>query len=130
MGKDVHAPGWYVHLEPGRCFLGAGVWRPDSPSLKKVRSYIDQHGKTWASIVRRSEKADWELAGDTLSRPPQGYSAEHPWIELLKRKDHILLHSFEDQRAAEKGFDKFVLQKFRSSRPFMEQLCESLGVPF
>ena len=28
LGRDVHAPGYYVHLEPGRCFLGAGIWRP------------------------------------------------------------------------------------------------------
>src|SRR5262245_55284310 len=27
-GKDVHAPGFYLHLEPGTVYMGAGLWRP------------------------------------------------------------------------------------------------------
>ena len=30
-GKDAHAPGFYLHLEPGMCFAACGVWRPDRP---------------------------------------------------------------------------------------------------
>ena len=30
-GKDAHAPGFYLHLEPGMCFAGCGIWHPDSP---------------------------------------------------------------------------------------------------
>ena len=26
MGKDVHAPGFYFHIEPGVVFVGAGLW--------------------------------------------------------------------------------------------------------
>ena len=26
MGKDVHCPGFYLHIEPKECFLGAGIW--------------------------------------------------------------------------------------------------------
>ena len=37
MGKDAHAPGFYLHLEPENVFLGAGSWRPDGPSLLKIR---------------------------------------------------------------------------------------------
>ena len=33
-GKDVHAPGFYLHLAPGEVFAGFGIWRPDSPSLE------------------------------------------------------------------------------------------------
>ena len=32
-GKNAHAPGFYLHLEPGECFAGCGVWRPDSNAL-------------------------------------------------------------------------------------------------
>ena len=40
-GKDVHAPGFYVHLEPGQCFLAAGLWHPESSALKAIRERID-----------------------------------------------------------------------------------------
>ena len=40
-GKDAHAPGFYLHLEPGMCFAGCGVWRPDGPTVTKIREAID-----------------------------------------------------------------------------------------
>ena len=28
-GKDVHSPGFYLHLEPGGCFAASGLWHPE-----------------------------------------------------------------------------------------------------
>ena len=39
-GKDVHTPGFYLHLEPGACFAAAGLWHPDAAALAKVREAI------------------------------------------------------------------------------------------
>ena len=131
LGKDVHAPGWYVHIEPGQCFLGAGVWRPDSASLRQIRRSIDQDGKQWAGILKRAGLVrDWELGGESLSRPPQGFSKDHPYLELLKYKDHILLHKFSDKQVYAEDFETYVLKRFKSSLPYMIQLCQALGVPF
>ncbi|MGH8875660.1 MAG: DUF2461 domain-containing protein, partial [Acidimicrobiia bacterium] len=33
-GGDVHAPGFYLHLEPGSCYFGMGVWQPDTPTAR------------------------------------------------------------------------------------------------
>ena len=41
LGKDVHAPGFYLHIEPGNCFIGTGIWRPESLFLNKIREFID-----------------------------------------------------------------------------------------
>ena len=43
-GKDVHAPGLYVHLAPGELFLGAGMWHPDREPLKQIREAIEELG--------------------------------------------------------------------------------------
>ncbi len=32
-GRDVHAPGFYVHIATDECFLAAGVWRPERDAL-------------------------------------------------------------------------------------------------
>ena len=29
VGRKVHGPGFYLHLQPGSVFTGAGIWRPD-----------------------------------------------------------------------------------------------------
>ncbi len=37
IGKDVHAPGFYFHIDREQIFIGAGIWHPDSSTLKKIR---------------------------------------------------------------------------------------------
>jgi uncharacterized protein (TIGR02453 family) len=50
-GRDVHCPGFYLHLEPGRCFLGAGIWRPDSKALRAIRDFIADNPGGWRKAV-------------------------------------------------------------------------------
>src|SRR6476620_9301501 len=40
-GKKSGLAGYYFHLEPGRSFLGGGLWQPEPDKLKKVRQEID-----------------------------------------------------------------------------------------
>jgi uncharacterized protein (TIGR02453 family) len=83
-GKDVHTPGFYLHLEPSACFAAAGLWHPDAGALAKVREAIVARSAKW-----KSARAGLPLEGDRLRRPPRGYDANHPFIEDLKRKDFI-----------------------------------------
>ena len=39
-GKDVHAPGFYLHLDPAESFAGGGLWRPDPSTANRVREKI------------------------------------------------------------------------------------------
>ena len=34
-GKDVHSPGFYLHLEPGGCFAASGLWHPEPRRFSK-----------------------------------------------------------------------------------------------
>ena len=38
--RDVHAPGFYLHIEPGNCFMGAGLWRPETRVAYDIRERI------------------------------------------------------------------------------------------
>lgn len=69
-GKDVHSPGFYLHLEPGGCFGGAGLWHPDTPTLKKVRDAIVKRPTAW----KKALKGKIALEGDALKKPPKGYN--------------------------------------------------------
>ncbi|MGA2963471.1 MAG: TIGR02453 family protein, partial [Candidatus Korobacteraceae bacterium] len=66
-GKDVHAPLFYLHLEPRACFAAAGVWHPDNRTLTRIRVAIVQQPAQWAKVTRKLE-----LEGDSLTRPPRG----------------------------------------------------------
>ena len=72
-GKDVHAPGFYVHIEPGDCFVGVGIWRPDALALGKIRDVIaEQPGKWETAISGKAFNKLFTLSGDSLTNPPRG----------------------------------------------------------
>ena len=64
LGKDVHAPGFYVHIANDECFLAVGCWHPDSEALGKIRDLIVDSPKQWFS-ARNNHKfiSKWTLSG-------------------------------------------------------------------
>src|ERR1041385_1103626 len=49
--KDVHAPGYYLHLAPDDVFFACGMWRPDGPSLALIRDRIVAKPDAWRAAV-------------------------------------------------------------------------------
>lgn len=129
LGKDVHAPGFYVHVAADGCFLGAGCWHPEADALGRIRDLVAARPERWfAARDDRKFAAQWELAGDSLTRPPRGYAADHPAVEDLKRKDFIALAPLGFDEAVGKGLVKLAGARFAAAAPFMKFLCEALGV--
>ena len=130
-GKDVHCPGFYLHIEPKECFLGAGIWHPDNPSLSRIRAAIDEDPAGWKRARdNRKFRANFEPSGDSLKRPPRGYDADHPWIEDLKRKDHFGLKTMDAKDITADRFIDDVAAAFTTAKPYMRFLCDSLTIPF
>lgn len=131
LGKDVHAPGFYVHVANDGCFFGAGCWHPESGALGRIRDLIAAKPERWQALLKeRSFTAHWALAGDSLTRPPRGYAADHVAIEDLKRKDFIGLAALSDAEVTSAGLVKLAAARFASATPFMKFLCEAQGVPY
>jgi len=123
--ETVHAPGLYLHLEPRGCFLAGGVWQPDPRSLARIRDAI-----AWKADEWRKAKLGLRLGGDTLTRPPRGYAADHPLIEDLKRKD--LVASIDLSRAQVCGgrFMRDFIVSARKMAPLLRFLSEALKLRF
>ncbi len=130
-GKDVHAPGFYLHVDPTNVFLGAGMWHPDASALKAMREAIDADGAAWKRASRAKRLRDnWELAGDSLKRAPKGYPIDHPLIEDLRRKDHIAVCNLKKSDVTRADLVTFLAQRFRDVRSYMAFQAEALGLPF
>jgi uncharacterized protein (TIGR02453 family) len=130
-GRDIHAPGFYVHIAPNECFLAVGLWRPDPMALGHIRQAIVEWPDHWKR-ARDGKKfrERFSLDGDSLKRPPRGFPADHPCIEDLKRTDFIGVEALEEKDVLGKGFLDYVAASFAASRPFMRFLCDALKVPF
>lgn len=130
-GKDVHAPGLYFHVEPGECFIGVGSWHPDSKSLRAIRDHISDSPSYWKKMLnKKAFRENFELVGDTLKRPPKGYSVDHPAIEDLKRKDFIAIQSLDESQLYSKKLVSEVSKQFKQGKEFLEFICEALQLPF
>ncbi len=130
-GRDVHAPGFYVHIAPGECFLAVGLWRPEPEPLAQIRQAIVEWPDRWRRVRdERKFRARFSLEGGSLKRPPRGLPADHPAIEDLKRTDFIGLEELEERDVLGKGYLEHVAASFTASHPFMRFLCDALKVPF
>jgi uncharacterized protein (TIGR02453 family) len=130
-GRDVHAPGFYLHLEPGSVFVGAGIWRPDTTTLASIREAIDSRPEQWTQALRESRIGEmFELEGDSLKRPPSGYDVSHPRLDDLKRKDFIAVAKLEEETVTSPGFVDELAATLGTASPFVRFLCEATGVRF
>ena len=129
--KNVHAPGYYLHIEPGSVFAAAGIWHPEPETLRQVRDKIVADPKGYKrSISGNAFNTQCELGGESLKRPPKGYDADHPLIDELKRKDFIAYLPFTEKQACSKDFPKRLAAAFRLMGPFTAYLTRAVGAPW
>jgi uncharacterized protein (TIGR02453 family) len=127
---DVHAPGFYLHLEPGDVFLAAGIWQPDSDTLAKIRRAIASHPERWKRVITGKAFKAWSFWGEKLKRPPAGFSPDHPFIEDLKRKDFVVVLSLTEEDTYKPGFMERTAEIYDTAAPFVKFLTEAVGLTF
>lgn len=129
-GKDVHAPGFYMHIEPSDVFIGAGIWRPDSSTLNNMRLHIDENQSEWKKISKAIAGKGFELQGESLKNPPRGYSADHPLIEDMKRKDFVAVKNLKGSMVSQADFVKETAKLFAAAKPLVRFICEANDLDF
>ncbi|HKY59635.1 MAG TPA: DUF2461 domain-containing protein [Gemmatimonadota bacterium] len=128
-GKDVHAPGFYLHLEPGEVFMGCGVWHPDGETLSRIRASIAARPDRWRRVRDGKRfRRGFRLGGDSLRRAPAGYDTDHPLIEDLKRKDYIAVAELDEKAVQRSDFVGVFAAMCRDAEPFQRFLCDALGL--
>ena len=127
--KDVHSPGFYVHIDPAEVFVGVGMWRPDSDSLRQIRQRIAARPAEWQRAIGAAAfKRNFNLGGESLQRPPRGFDKEHPLIEDIKRKSFIAIRSMIVADCLKPQFQRSVETSFKQGTLYMEFLCAAVGV--
>ena len=129
--KDAHAPGFYLHLQPGECFAGVGLWRPETKVAYQIREAIAADPAGWKRATRSTRfTSEYALGGDSLIRPPKGFDPDDPLIEDLKRKDFIASTALTQRAITALSFLDDYAALCRDAKPFMAYLCKAVGVPF
>lgn len=127
--KDVHSPGYYVHIASDDVFIGVGMWRPDTEPLRQIRERIAARPAEWKRAIGTSAfKRHFNLGGESLQRPPRGFDKEHPLIDDIKRKSFIAIRNVPVGDCTKPQFQRTVETSFKQATPYMEFLCRAVGV--
>lgn len=132
VGKDAHAPGFYVHISPDEVIFGGGIWMPPNPVLNKIRDTLVENPQEWQRIKTNKSimKLCGGIGGDGLKRPPRGFDANHRHIEDLKRKSFFAMRHEKPELIYSKNFIDEVEATFKASKPLMKYICFAMDIPF
>jgi uncharacterized protein (TIGR02453 family) len=122
-GKDVHAPVFYLHLEPDSCFAAAGVWHPDNNALTRIRMAIVAKPVHWEKVRRRLD-----LEGESLVRPPRGFDPNHRFIEDLMRKEFVASVGLTEAKVCGPKFMQDFVAACKAMLPLVEFATRALGL--
>ena len=129
VGREVHGPGIYLNLQPGQVFGSAGIWRPNSATVGKIRGAIIANPDRWTSIVNEdSFSSMYKVEGESLKRAPRGVDPDHPLIEQLKLKSFAAITRFTEEEACSADFIDTFAEACRVASPFSEFLTTSVGL--
>jgi uncharacterized protein (TIGR02453 family) len=129
--RQVHAPLFYMHIQPGRCFAGGGLWHPQGADLKRIRDFLVDNPASWKKAVRsKAFRERLALGGESLTRPPAGFDPQHELIEDLKRKDYVASVEFSDADATSARLKPLLLDAFKGVAPMVDYLCAALDLEF
>jgi uncharacterized protein (TIGR02453 family) len=130
-GKDVHSPGYYLHLAPDEVFSGGGIWRPEAPVLGQIRDFLANHPKEYKSMLAgKVFKKFCTLEGEKLQRPPKGFPPDHELIEHLKYKDFTFFTQFSEKEACSPNFMSRYVESCAAAAPYMAFLSKALMLPW
>jgi uncharacterized protein (TIGR02453 family) len=121
--------GYYLHIEPGNCFVSCGIYMPAPDILKAIRIKIDEEWDAFSAIL---QKKPFRNAFDTLvrdndalSRVPTGFDKNSPAAEFLKLKRFYIMAGISNSEATGKDFIKHALAFYRLMQPLNTFLNEA-----
>lgn len=126
--KPMLRGGYYIQLEPGNSFVGGGFWGPETKDLLRIRKEFELNATEIEKITsdKTFVKYFGELKGDSVKTAPRGFDKNHPSIDLIRKKQFIVMRKFTDKEVFSDNFQKETLLTLLAMRPFFDYMTEVL----
>ncbi|MGI9667658.1 MAG: DUF2461 domain-containing protein [Acidimicrobiia bacterium] len=133
LGKDVHAPGFYVHIAPGDCWAGVGLWRPEAKVARKIRDRIYEDPDDWKKATKyKSFTNTWTISpqdDEMLKRVPKEYE-DPAYPDDVRMKSFTAGAKLTQKAVTSADFDDVLAKQFKAASDYTGFLCEAIGVPY
>ncbi|MFN1216796.1 DUF2461 domain-containing protein [Chryseobacterium kwangjuense] len=126
--KPMLRGGYYIHLEPGNSFAGGGFWAPDTQDLLRIRKEFEFNTLEIEKITSDPTFIKYfeEIKGDGVKTAPRGFDKDHPAIDLIRKKQFVVMRKFTDKEVFSDHFQKEILLTLLAMRPFFDYMSEVL----
>ena len=120
--------GYYLHIKPSDSFSAIGFWKPEKSDLLRIRKEIELDGKEFNDVISsKLITRKWgNLIGDSLKTYPRGFSRDHQYISLLRRKSFLFKKNYTDQEVTSEDFIEKLNEDFLVSRSFLDYMSNIL----
>ena len=130
--REVPAPSFYLHLQPGGSFFGGGIWHPDTPVQRRIRQFIVDNPGGWKAAAHAPAfRRRFDLDSDEmLVRPPRGFPADFEFIDDLRHRNFVAWRPVDDGVMLGPRLLATLQKDLQGLAPFMDYLCASLDLEF
>lgn len=124
-GKKNLLSWYYIHLERGKSFFASGVYWPSSNDLLAIRNRLKTDGKTYLELTKKRSfvKRFGEVEWTSLKRPPRWFNHYDPYMDLLKKKQHLVRASYDDTLVLSDWFVDAIMKDVALVKPWSDWLA-------
>jgi uncharacterized protein (TIGR02453 family) len=116
--------GYYFHVSAKEVVIAAGAYMPEKEQLAAIRHWLLENHVEFRKLVKKPavRKAFTEFEGNALTRPPKGFPADHPAVDLIRCRQWGLAATLPARTALDEGFAVTIIRHFRLAAPMVDAL--------
>ncbi|HCC69744.1 MAG TPA: TIGR02453 family protein [Bacteroidales bacterium] len=128
-GRKSPYAGYYIHIEPGKSFIGGGIYMPEANILRAIRKEIYENTEEYKQIINNSSFKKYfpEIFGEKLKMAPKGFPKDFEDIDLLRNKHYAAAYSVKDAFWSESELFENMMNIFLVQYPFNRFLNEAVA---
>jgi len=130
--RELAAPSFYLHLQAGECFVGAGLWHPEPTTQRRIRQFIVDNPGSWKAAAHMPafrRRYDLE-SGEMLVRPPRGFPVDFEFIDDLRHRNFVAVRAIDDAVMTGPRLRQVIAADLTALGPFVDYLCAALDLEF
>jgi uncharacterized protein (TIGR02453 family) len=116
--------GYYFHVSAKEVIVAAGAYMPEKDQLAAIRHWLLDHHVEFRKLLQKPavRSTFTEFEGAALSRPPKGFPADHPAMDLVKCKQWGLSATLPAEAALDPGIAGVIVRHFKLAAPIVDAL--------
>lgn len=116
--------GFYFHIGADEVVIAAGVYMPEREQLLAIRRHLVDHHAELRKILagKKLNSLMQPFDGLPLTRPPKGFCAEDPAIDLIRCRQWGVSAHLPPDVATKPTFLKEIVERFKAAAPMVTLL--------